>query len=268
MLGNGPVGITPHRTDAYAAAGRCTHIDIGGCPRPQEYDRAQMRGPRQHTLVHDGVTVEDDARFGKELRKLQWGWIALVHRQCVPQLQVLQLRVLQLRLLQLQVIKRAAHDRRTVDKDDRHRGAQGRDLRTLRLGIIDHWRRSASRAPQPLLPHAMPWQAPRTLLGGRPYSGRLYSAALARSGLPEALDLQVLTTGKTSLAKSFRPRSHTGQGVPPKRKATFISKSPSSWRRCSSPRRILSGVPQLAACMKPVTAPWSPAWRAISAFCW
>ena len=39
-------------------------------------------------------------------------------------------------------------------------------------------------------------------------------------------------------------------------------------RRSSSPRRILSGVPQLAACMKPCTAPSSPALRAISAFCW
>ena len=38
-----------------------------------------------------------------------------------------------------------------------------------------------------------------------------------------------------------------GSGMPPKRKATFSSKSPTIALRSSRPLRILSGVPQLAA---------------------
>ena len=75
-------------------------------------------------------------------------------------------------------------------------------------------------------------------------------------------------TGNTSLAKSFRLRSAISKGVPPNRKDTFNSKLPSRARRSSSPRRILSGVPQLAAFMKPSIAPSMPDTRAISAFCW
>ena len=81
---------------------------------------------------------------------------------------------------------------------------------------------------------------------------------VAMTGCPNPGRYQDLSTGSTSLAKSLRPRSATSMGVPPNRKATFSSKSPSRARRSSSPRKILSGVPQLAAFMKPSTAPSEP----------
>ena len=76
--------------------------------------------------------------------------------------------------------------------------------------------------------------------------------------------LAVNSTTKTSRpgaplwqrVSSLSPRQRGG--VSPKRKAMFNSKSSSRALRFSSPRRILSGVPQLAAFKKLLTAPSRP----------
>src|SRR5262245_64864573 len=114
----------PHRADADVAAGRRVHVDVARCPGPQEYDRPQMRGQRQHRSVHHRVAVEDDACIREQGGELCGGWIALVYDQRVPH---------------AQGVERVAHDRRTVDKDDRHRRAKRRWLRGSRLRIIRHW---------------------------------------------------------------------------------------------------------------------------------
>src|SRR5262245_25321974 len=100
-----------------------------------------MRGPRQHPLVEDRVAVEDDACLGKQGRELSRCWIALVYDQRVAQPregpQVPNVphvpRV-------AQVIERAAHDRRTVDKDDWYWCAHRQNLRALRPPITGHRR--------------------------------------------------------------------------------------------------------------------------------
>jgi hypothetical protein len=68
----------------------------------------------------------------------------------------------------------------------------------------------------------------------------------------------VFNTGSTSLAKSRRESSALAYGTPPKRNVVASSKEPSNWRRNSSVRKTLSGVPHAAAFIKPARNPFSP----------
>src|SRR5262245_25981255 len=97
-----------------------------------------MQGPRQHLLVHDRVAVEDDAGVGKQGRELCGGWIPFVYDQRVVEPRVSEPRVIEPRVADPEVIERAAHDRRTVDEDDRNLCAHGQSLWALRSAITGH----------------------------------------------------------------------------------------------------------------------------------